>query len=103
MSVTPWRVKLNSLPSNIDLYRCAGGYFSEFSTTNLDEIAPIISSKYQTLAYFGVNKSVLEGFVLKNRVRGIDRVVPIGKTTDFALVWDGYDLIQKLSRRVSFL
>lgn len=100
---TIWRVKLNSLPSNIDLYRCAGGYFSEFSTTNLDEIAPIISSKYQTLAYFGVDKSMLERFVLKNRVRGIDRVVPIGKTTDFALVWDGYDLIQKLSRRVSFL
>ena len=30
------------------------------------------------------------------KLLGIDRVVPFGKTTDFDLIWDGYDLIYTL-------
>ena len=30
--------------------------------------------------------------------KGIDRIVPIGKTSDFSLNWDGIDLINSLSR-----
>lgn len=33
-------------------------------------------------------------------VKGIDRVVPIGKTMDFDLIWDGYDLVEQMSRIV---
>ena len=32
--------------------------------------------------------------------RGVDRIVPVGRTLDFALVWDGHDLIRELSRVV---
>ena len=35
-----------------------------------------------------------------NAVSGIDRIVPVGKTMDFSLVWDGRDLINELSRVV---
>jgi hypothetical protein len=37
------------------------------------------------------------------RFNGIDRIVPIGKTTDFNLIWDGYDLINVLSRECMVL
>lgn len=98
-----WRVRLRKLSADIPQYRCAGGYFSEYSTTDFNDLASIVTTKYQTLAYFGFSKDELQQFVLNNHIKGIDRIVPIGKTTDFSLVWDGYDLITMLSREISIL
>ena len=92
------RADLASVPKNIDAFRCAGGYFSEKTIDTLDEIAPIISNKYQTLAYYGIDKSELQEFVLRSRLTGLDRIVPFGETTAFALTWDGYNLIDTMSR-----
>jgi hypothetical protein len=52
----------------------------------------------QTLTYFGVPREELASFVRRNRVRGIDRIVPVGEAMDIGLTWDGYDLIRTLSR-----
>lgn len=96
-----WRIKLRELSADISHYRCAGGYFSEYSTNDFNDLASIVTTKYQTLAYFGFSKDELQQFVLNNHIKGIDRIVPIGKTTDFSLIWDGYDLITMLSREIS--
>lgn len=98
-----WRVRLRELSADIPQYRCAGGYFSEYSTTDFNDLASIVTTKYQTLAYFGFSKDELQQFVLNNHIKGIDRIVPIGKTTDFSLIWDGYDLITMLSREILIL
>lgn len=98
-----WRIKLRELSADIPHYRCAGGYFSEYSTNDFNDLASIVTTKYQTLAYFGFSKDELQQFVLNNHIKGIDRIVPIGKTTDFSLIWDGYDLITMLSREISIL
>lgn len=92
------RVEIESLPCDIDSFRCAGGYFTECEVQSLDDIAPIITAKYQTLAYYGFERDELEAFVQRNRLTGIDRIVPIGETTAFSLIWDGRDLIQAMSR-----
>lgn len=92
------RVELKNLPPAIDEFRCACGYFSEYKAENLDELAAIITEKYQTLAYFGYNKEILCNFVVQNQLKGIDRIVPIGKTTDFSLTWDGMNLIERMSK-----
>lgn len=97
------RVEIESLPCNIDSFRCAGGYFTECEVESLDEIAPIVSTKYQTLAYYGFEKQELEAFVQRNRLTGIDRIVPFGETTAFSLTWDGRDLVNTLSRVISVL
>ena len=72
-------------------------------STDFNDLASIVTTKYQTLAYFGFSKDELQQFVLNNHIKGIDRIVPIGKTTDFSLIWDGYDLITMLSREISIL
>lgn len=95
------RVMLQNLPADIDAFRCACGYFSEYKAQSLDELANIVTNKYQTFAYYGYEQSELRDFVLRNRLQGIDRIVPIGKTTDFSLTWDGYDLIKTLSRIIA--
>ena len=97
------RLKLKELPDNIDDFRCAGGYFSEYTVNNIDEIAPIVKDKYQTLAYWGFEKECLLNFIIHNRLIGIDRVVPLGETTSFSLTWDGYNLIDTLSRECTIL
>ena len=97
------RVEIESLPCDIDSFRCAGGYFTECEVESLDDIAPIVSAKYQTLAYYGFEREELEAFVLRNHLTGIDRIVPFGETTTFALTWDGSDLIQSMSRVVDIL
>lgn len=97
------RADLKVVPSNIDDFRCACGYFSENTINNLNEIAPIISIKYQTLGYYGFSKDELVDFVVGNRFLGLDRIVPIGETTSFDLTWDGYNLIDTFTRIPSVL
>ena len=92
------RVEIDALPQDIDSFRCAGGYFTEYTAQSLDEIAPIVNGKYQTLAYYGFNQQELSHFILSNRLTGIDRIVPFGETTAFSLTWDGMNLIERMSR-----
>ena len=97
------RVEISELPYDIDSFRCAGGYFTEYTAKSLDEIAPIVNNKYQTLAYYGFEKQELEDFVLRNRLTGIDRIVPFGETTTFSLTWDGMNLIERMSRIIDII
>lgn len=97
------RVEIDTLPQDIDSFRCAGGYFTEYTAQLLDEIAPIVNEKYQTLAYYGFEKQELSDFVLCNRLTGIDRIVPVGETTAFSLTWDGMNLIERMSRIIDII
>ena len=94
------RMRLEALPYNLDSVRGVGGYFNEYDASSMDEIVPIVNRKFQTLSYYGIDKRELQNFILKHRLVGIDRCVPIGKTLDFDVVWDGWDLIFSLSRNV---
>ena len=98
-----WRIKVSELSVDIDKNRCAGGYFLEYDASTLNELKKIVNRKYQTLAYYGYDNDELSKLVLEMKFNGIDRIVPIGKTTDFSLIWDGYDLISALSRVCSIL
>ena len=92
------RMTVGRLPEKLVEFRGNAGYFIEYTADSLDEIAKISTRQYQTLSYFGFPSSTLRALLLKNRSYGIDRIVPIGETTVFSLVWDGYDLIKMLSR-----
>jgi len=74
------------------------GLFFEKAVGNLDELNEFITPKTQTLTYFGVDKEALRDFVVKNRLLGIDRIVPVGKALDIDIIWDGSDIIHSLSR-----
>ncbi len=97
-----YRVVLDQLPENIHNYRGNCGYFFEYNGKNLSEIIHIICGKYQTMTYFGVKKSLLKTFVIDNKLKGIDRIVPIGQALDMSLTWDGFDIIGSLSRIIDF-
>ena len=94
------RVNNSNLYSDIESYRCSSGYFNEFVIESLDEILPVINRKYQTLSYFGISENEFLIWVAKSNPIGIDRIVPIGRTMDFSLIWDGFDLVNNLSRQI---
>jgi hypothetical protein len=98
-----WRIKIPQLSVDIEKYRCAGGYFLEYNASSLKELKTIVNRKYQTLAYYGYDKKELSILVNEMHFNGIDRIVPIGRTTDFDLIWDGYDLVNVLSRECIIL
>ena len=94
------RIALSALHPDLDEHRCAGGFFLEYAAETLDDLVPVVKRKYQTLSYLGLEKDALVRFVRENRLCGIDRIAPVGHTMDFALTWDGIDLIRTLSRVV---
>ena len=98
-----WRIELSELPENIDEYRCAAGYFSEYHAGSLTELSSIINRKYQTLVYYGIEKEVLLDFIKNNSLTGIDRMVPVGRASDFSTTWDGFELITTLSRTIEII
>lgn len=95
-----YRLDLETLPSDIDAFRGSCGYFYEYDTASLDDVAHIVNTKYQTLTYHGVSTDTLVDFVVRNGLSGIDRIVPIGTALDIGVIWDGYDVVRSLSRIV---
>ena len=95
-----WRVDNKEIGQNIDDFRCQSGYFNEFKIAHINDISNVVKRNYQTLSYFGIERIDLLNFFRINRPLGIDRAVPIGKTLDFSLCWDGYDLVNQMSRIV---
>ena len=95
------RIEVGSLDSGIERWRGKWGCFFEYQASSLDVLAKVINQSFQTLSYVGVSPNVLASFVHEKRMTGIDRIVPVGQTLDFALDWDGYDLISTFSRVIS--
>jgi len=91
-------IRLSNLPYDISKLRGKCGYFYEYKISELNHIAEKITNKIQTVTYCGIDKSDLINFVKNNRLNGIDRIVPIGKAFDMSVYWDGYNVLNSLSR-----
>ena len=91
---------LKKLVNNLDELRGKWGLFYEYETNNLDKISKFLNKKFQTMTYFGLDKSVCKKIVVDNLTDGIDRIVPIGQALDINLNWDGFDLNKSLTRIV---
>ena len=67
----------------------------------LPDLASVLVRKDQTLTHFGLSRDELLALVRATGGRGLDRVVPMGQALAFAAVWDGYDLVDELTRLVT--
>ncbi len=94
------RINVDELSPELMDYKLGGGYFFEYNASQLDDIIPIIDKPCQTLSYYGIDGHLIQGFVIEHGLRGGDRVVPVGKTMDLTFKWDGFDMIENMSRYV---
>lgn len=81
-------------------HTCGGGYFYSVNIHSLNNLTELLNTKIQTVSYFGLNENDLETIAQIAKGRGIDRIVPIGKALDFDYVWDGYNLLNALTRTI---
>lgn len=95
------RIELSSLDADLMDYKYNSGFFFEYAAQNLSDVIPLCSLKCQTMTYYGISPMEIKQFMEEYQPQGIDRSVPLGKSMDFALIWDGHDLIRELSRAVS--
>ncbi|MCI9123515.1 MAG: acyl-CoA reductase [Eubacterium sp.] len=94
-------VEIEHLVENVAQLR---GKFGLFFTCFVDGIDHFVrymdDKKVQTCTIYGIDAKRILDCMLRSHIRGIDRIVPIGKAMDIGVVWDGYDLMNTLSRRI---
>lgn len=86
-------------PELVD-FKYHSGFFAECVVATWDEVLPLCDPRCQTIACIGVPPGEIAECLVPHAPRGVDRIVSVGQTMDFALVWDGHDLIRELSRTV---
>lgn len=95
-------IKLNKSKFEFDNFDNVNfGTFTEINLNNLNQLSKYVSDKLQTLTYYGIEFDFIKKFIIKNKLRGIDRIVPIGRAFDLTPEWDGVDIIATLSRTIS--
>ena len=93
-------IDLDDLSEDVMDYKMGGGYFLQFTTEAISDIISIMGKYCQTVAVLGIDKKKIVDFVQEYGVRGVDRVVDIGDTMGLEFTWDGYRMIETMSRVV---
>lgn len=92
------RVEVDNLSQELMNYKNGGGLFYEYKAKELDEIVPVLTKQCQTVSVLGIEKQSVLDIVFKYGVRGVDRIVPLGQTMGLEFIWDGYKMIETMSR-----
>ena len=93
------RIRVPELPDRLMDYRGNSGYFYEYDCGDILEIRDFCNNtRCQTIGIIG-DASLVKP-LLRSGIRGVDRVAPVGHTMDFDLLWDGYNLFERLTRTV---
>lgn len=91
------RVNIPKCMADIMDLKDNSGYFFEYDCEDILDIREICDDKRcQTIGYIGDKQMFMP--LLASGVKGIDRIVPVGKTMDFELLWDGYNLFERMTR-----
>ena len=94
------RIQVSELLPRLMDYRGNSGYFYEYDCDDILMIREFCDDTHcQTIGLLG-EKTIVEP-LLKSGIRGVDRIVPIGHTMDFDLIWDGYNLVERFTRTIN--
>lgn len=92
--------KMTSLAAPDDDLCVGSGLFWEYGVSSLDELAPALDRRSQTLISHGVAREEWAELITRYNLK-IDRIVPFGQALQFDHIWDGIDLLTEFSRLVS--
>lgn len=93
---------LGKLPDDITKLRGKYGLFYQYHLEDINSFMPLVGKKVQTCSVIGVDKDMIVEAIKLNRTRGIDRIVNVGHTLDIDIIWDGYPLIEYLTRYIAY-
>lgn len=93
------RVNIPNVSANLMDLKDNSGFFMEYDCDNIMELRNLCDdARCQTIGYIG-NSNVFMP-LLESGIKGVDRIVPIGNTMDFDLIWDGYNLYDRMTREI---
>lgn len=94
------RMKVSDLTNKLMDYRGNSGYFYEYDCDDIIELRDLCNdARCQTIGLLG-DKELIRPLLVSG-IKGVARVVPIGHTMDFDLLWDGYNLVERLTRSIT--
>ena len=94
------RVKVSTLRPELMDFRGNSGYFYEYDCDDIMLLKDFCNNTHcQTIGVLG-DIGIIRPLIMSG-IKGVDRVVPIGHTMDFDLIWDGYDLPSLLTRTIT--
>lgn len=76
------------------------GTFVEVALSSLADVVDFLNEKVQTLTYFGYQPEEIREWMTERVLGRVDQVVPMGSALDFDLTWDGFPMIEMMTRRV---
>jgi acyl-CoA reductase-like NAD-dependent aldehyde dehydrogenase len=95
------RIEVDSLDEKLMDYKNSGGFFFEYVIKkDLGEIVPLLGKSCQTVSVLGVDKGAVKEIVFRHGVRGVDRIVDLGQTMALEFIWDGYRMIEAMTRLI---
>ena len=93
------RIQVSQLSPKLMDYRGNSGYFYEYDCDDILLLRDFCNNTHcQTIGILG-EKTIVKP-LLKLGLRGVDRIVPIGHTMDFDLIWDGFNLVERFTRAI---
>ena len=94
-----FRVKVHDLNPELMEFKGNSGFFFEYDCDNILDIRKFCTDvQCQTIGFMGEKNMIMP--LLKSGIKGVDRVVPIGRTMDFDFIWDGYNLVERFTRTI---
>ncbi|MEK0267037.1 acyl-CoA reductase [Stenotrophomonas rhizophila] len=101
MGLYPLRLETGHADGHIREIQSGHGLVVEVELQALHELAAQLDDRDQTLVQHGFTAQDLGTFLSGLGNRAVDRVVPFGRALDFHPVWDGNDLLDVLTRKIT--
>lgn len=86
---------------NLKSYRPENSCLFIHEVISIDEALSILPPKNQTLIHIGIKDAIKDELSLKAAILGSDRIVRPGNALNMDIYWDGYDIVNFLSRVIS--
>lgn len=94
-------ITLKKLPKKNQLFSNKFGNFFEFYAKDFKFLKKMNPEKLQSVSYYGIKKNVFLDIInLNPALNTMRRIVPIGRTLELDLYWDGYNIIEFLSKKI---
>jgi hypothetical protein len=92
---------LDALPKDITGLSGKFGQFFQFTIAGLQDFTPILNKKVQTISTLGLDRDKLRSAIIASGALGGDRIVAVGQAMEINVLWDGVNMLERLSRVIS--
>lgn len=96
----PTRLRVDVLDADDRANHDGNGIFLELERPALADVAPLLTSRDQTIAHFGVHRDEWLALLPALPPHAADRIVPVGQALAFGAIWDGVDLLRAFTRQI---